>query len=171
LAWIKTERQGEESSKILWDLPQYTRGFGYDIGCGPAKAYSHMIGIDNRKDTSMFGIPMEPDLTVPDAANLSILASGQADFVYSSHLLEHIQDYKAALTEWWRLLKVGGYMTLYLPHADFYPNIGKDGANPDHKHDFRPKDIIRAMKEIGTWDLVECQERNGTGCDGRVPLG
>lgn len=167
MAWKREEQQGNESMKCLWDLPQYTRGFGYDIGCGPAKAYSHMIGIDNRKDTAMFGIPMEPDLTVPDATNLSILADDKADFVYSSHMLEHVVDYKGALKEWWRLIKVGGYMTLYLPHKDFYPNIGKEGANPDHKHDFMPKDIIRAMKEIGTWDLVECQERNGEGCDGR----
>ena len=81
MAWIKEEQQGSESSKILWDIPQYTRGFGYDIGCGPAKAYSHMIGIDNRADTQMFGIPMEPDLTVPNAADLSILASEKADLV------------------------------------------------------------------------------------------
>ncbi len=167
MAWSLQEEQGSESSKIIWELPQYTRGLGYDIGCGPAKAYAHMIGVDNRKDTTMFGIQMNPDLTVPDATDMSILASEKADFVYSSHLLEHLPDWKAALREWWRLLKVGGYLTLYLPHKEFYPNIGKEGANPDHKHDFAPRDIIREMKLIGYWDLVENQDRNGKGCDGR----
>jgi hypothetical protein len=28
---------------------------------------------------------------------------------------------------------------LYLPHRDLYPNIGTEGANPDHKHDFVPE--------------------------------
>ncbi len=168
MVWKRDETQGSESSKILWDLPQFTRGFGYDIGCGSAKAYAHMIGIDNGKDTAMFGIQMEPDLKVPDACDLSILADGKADFVYSSHLLEHLEDYKKALGEWWRLLKVGGNLVLYLPHKDFYPNIGVDGANPDHKWDLLPKDLIYAMNAIGdSWDLIECQDRNGVGCDGR----
>lgn len=82
------------------------------------------------------------------------------DFVFSSHLLEHIQDYRTALKEWWRIIRPGGHLCLYLPHKDFYPNIGQPGANPDHKHDFLPSDIIEAMKEVGYWDLLENQERN-----------
>jgi hypothetical protein len=83
------------------------------------------------------------------------------DFIFSSHLLEHIKDHEKALREWWRVLRPGGHLCLYLPHKDFYPNIGTDGANPDHVHDFHPDDIIAAMKKIGGWDLVENQERNG----------
>src|ERR1035437_1862870 len=158
--WKRENPQGAEAGKIMWELVPYTRGVGFDIGCGPYKAFSHFIGIDNRKDVALFGIPMEPDLTIPDATNMEIFASEKYDFMFSAHLLEHIDDYKKALSEWWRLIKVGGHLCLYLPHADFYPNIGKEGANPDHKHDFRPKDIIHAMKEIGTWDLLENQERN-----------
>lgn len=154
-----------ESKKICWDIVPYTRGLGLDIGCGPTKAFDHFIGIDSRKDTGMFGIQMNPDLTVPDACDLSLFADGKYDFAFSSHLLEHIEDYKAALAEWWRILKVGGYLCLYLPHKDYYPNIGVEGANPDHKHDFLPRDIIDAMKELApSWDLLENQERNGQGC-------
>ena len=81
------------------------------------------------------------------------------DFVYSSHTLEHVEDYKAALREWWRVVKFNGYLVLYLPHKALYPNIGEDGANPDHKHDFLPEDVISAMPD--GWDLLECQDRNG----------
>lgn len=163
--WIAHGPEGQESKKIAWELVPYTRGLGLDIGCGPVKAFDHFFGIDNRKDTTLFGIPMNPDLTVPDASDLSLFADAKYDFAFSAHLLEHIKDYKTALAEWWRVLKVGGHLCLYLPHKDYYPNIGKEGANPDHLHDFLPRDIIDAMKEIApSWDLLENQERNGKGC-------
>jgi ADP-heptose:LPS heptosyltransferase len=52
---------------------------------------------------------------------------------------------------------------LYLPHKLFYPNIGEKDANPDHKHDFLPRDIEDVMIEIGHsgWDLLENEDRNG----------
>ena len=160
MTWRKEAPQGSESAKVRWEVVPYTRGLVLDIGCGPHKGFSHWIGIDNRNDTRMFGIEMNPDLTVPDATKLPMLASCAYDSVFSSHLLEHVEDYKAALREWWRLVKPGGYLVLYLPHKSFYPNIGTDGANPDHKHDFLPSDIVEEMREIGGWDLVENQERN-----------
>ena len=52
-------------------------------------------------------------------------------------------------------------MALYLPHKLYYPNVGQPGANPDHKHDFMPADIINAMQKIGGWNLIEREERNG----------
>ena len=162
MVWKATDPQGAETAKIRWELVPYTRGIGYDIGCGPYKAFGHFIGIDNRKDTQLFSIAMDPDLTVPDACHLPMLASAHADFVYSSHTLEHIKEHLKALREWWRILKPGGHLCLYLPHKKFYPNIGTEGANPDHVHDFAPEDIIEAMKMVGGWDLVECQERNET---------
>jgi hypothetical protein len=49
---------------------------------------------------------------------------------------------------WWSLLKVGGHLCLYLPHRDLYPNIGTEGANPDHKHDFVPRTSSRLWSSI-----------------------
>lgn len=160
MVWKATDPQGDETAKVRWELVEYTRGLGYDIGCGPCKAFPHFIGIDNRKDVQMFGIAMDPDLTVPDASHLPMLSSAHADFVYSSHTLEHIKDHEKALREWWRILKPGGHLCLYLPHKEFYPNIGQPGANPDHAHDFMPQDIIDAMTKIGGWDLLVNQDRN-----------
>ena len=160
MVWRKEDPQGDEASKVRWDTVPYTRGLGLDIGCGPMKLWPQCIGVDNRKDTGMFGIQMNPDITIPDATSIAIFASGTFDYVFSSHTIEHIPDYKTALKEWWRLVKDGGYLLLYYPHKNFYPNIGQDGSNPDHKHDFLPEDIISAMKDIGGWDLVANEERN-----------
>jgi len=159
MVWRRDDPCGDETGKIRWELPQYTRGRGLDIGCGPSKGFPHFIGVDNYTDTQLFGIQMKPDV-VSDCTKLDVFGSASMDFVYSSHLLEHVVDPKATLKEWWRLIKPSGYLVLYLPHKLFYPNIGEEGANPDHKSDFMPEDIVSFMKEIGSWDLVRNEDRN-----------
>lgn len=158
--WRAEDPQGNESGKMLWELVPYTRGFGLDIGCGPHKGFPHFVGVDNRKDSSLFGIAMNPDITVPDAAKLDKFADGSCDFIFSSHLLEHMDDYKTAIKEWWRLVRVGGHLCLYLPHKDLYPNVGTPGANPDHKHDFVEQDILDVMDEFPDWDLRRNEQRS-----------
>jgi len=159
MVWKADGPQGNEAGKVMWELPQYTRGLVLDIGCGPHKAFPHFYGVDNRKDTELFKIQMNPEMTVQDASELPLCGTKHFDAVFSSHLLEHIEDYKKALKEWWRVIKVGGHLCLYLPHKDFYPNIGQPGANHDHKHDFVPKDILDAMDGY-SWDLVRNEDRN-----------
>lgn len=163
MTWDPEAPQGAESEKIKYRIVPYTRGRGIDLGCGPKKAFPHFIGVDNCVDTKLFGTPIEPDIRIEDCRKLPF-ESVSLDFVFSSHLLEHAEDHHGALTEWWRTLKVGGYLVLYLPHADLYPNIGEPGANPDHKHDFRPADIRRAMASVAEhtrsgFDLVVSEVR------------
>lgn len=157
--WRREDPQLNEVGKMLWELVPYTRGFGLDIGCGPHKAFPHFIGVDNRKDTELFQIQMNPDLTLPDGTKLPMFANESCDFIFSSHMLEHVEDYKSALREWWRLVKVGGHLCLYLPHKDLYPNIGQPGANKDHKHDFTEQDIIDALDEFD-WDCLRNEKRD-----------
>lgn len=160
MVWKIDAKEGNEAAKIRWELVPYTRGFGYDLGCGMDKAFPHFIGIDDGTDKELFERPIRADLTM-DCERLDKFASQSADFVFSSHLLEHIEDFKAALRDWWRVVKVGGHLCLYLPHKSFYPNIGQPGANKDHKHDFLPADIVDSMYGMPDgWDLVENQERN-----------
>lgn len=161
MVWRKDGPQCHEVAKIRWELVPYTRGRGLDLGCGPEKGFPHFRGIDSNVDEKMFGIAATgADFIIPTCEVLEDFATGSQDFVFSSHLLEHIEDYRAALKEWWRVLKQGGHLCLYLPHKELYPNIGADGANPDHKHDFMPQDIVDAMLKIGGWDLVRNEDRN-----------
>jgi ADP-heptose:LPS heptosyltransferase/SAM-dependent methyltransferase len=171
--WRPDDPQGNEIRKVLWEIIPYTQAAGVnpkdyktrvlDLGCGPHKALPHFVGVDNCIDNTLFGIKFTPDVTVDTCERLPDFVDGSADAIVSSHLLEHIEDHVGALADWWRLLKPAGHLCLYLPHRDFYPNIGTEGANPDHKHDFVPADIVAAMRTAGAsgWDLLECQERNG----------
>jgi ADP-heptose:LPS heptosyltransferase/predicted SAM-dependent methyltransferase len=166
MVWRLGDPQGQESAKVRFDIVPFTRGVGLDIGCGTEKVFPHCIGVDNGHHFGKSGA----DLMLRDAVDLQIFNDNYMDFVFSSHLLEHIEDTHAALREWWRVVKEGGYLILYLPHKEFYPNVGTIGANPDHKHDFLPDDIINVMREIGAeFDLVVNEERdtdNGMGAHG-----
>ena len=159
MVWSLETSNGNETAKIRWELPEYTRGRVLDLGCGTNKGFPHFIGVDNGHH-EQFGYKITPDVAVKTCEDLSVFANQSCDAVYSSHLLEHIENTKAALKEWWRVLKNGGHLCLYLPHKSFYPNIGEKGANPDHKHDFLPEDIVAVMREIGSWDLVRNEDRS-----------
>ncbi len=158
--WTAENSQGAESLKIKWDIVPYTRGTGLDLGCGPVKPFPHFIGIDNNVDANIFNSEASARSLTANCEKLKIFANESMDFVFSSHLLEHIHDWEAALKEWWRVIKVGGYLVLYLPHASHYPRIGQPGSNPDHKHDFLPADITRGMEGAGCWDLAVNEDRN-----------
>lgn len=148
MTWLPNAPQGHESEKVKLDVLRYCTSGGLDIGCGPSKVWPHFVGVDSGKDTDLFGIQMKPDIVVADASRMKLFADESMGCVFSSHTLEHIENHIAALKEWWRLVKVGGHLVLYLPHKDLYPNIGQPGANPDHVHDFLPQDIVDAMHLI-----------------------
>lgn len=161
MTWRAQDPQGQESAKVRHELVPYVRGRCLDIGCGAEKVWPHFVGVDSFKDVHLFGTPVKADINA-DAEDLAVFGSEQFDCVFSAHTLEHIEDYRGALKEWWRLVRPGGTLILYLPHRDLYPRIGQPGANIDHKHDFSPEDIVQAMASAkGGWDLERNEVREG----------
>jgi len=161
VVWRAEDPQGNEAGKVRWDIVPFTRGRGLDLGCGGHKAFPHFRGVDNLHHAYAYGQRFRPDIEVETCEKLTDFASDSQDFVFSSHLLEHIEDWRAALEEWWRVIRVGGHLVLYLPHKELYPNIGEPGANPDHKHDFLPQDIVDGMTAIAPdWTLLVRQTRD-----------
>jgi ADP-heptose:LPS heptosyltransferase/predicted SAM-dependent methyltransferase len=187
MVWKIDGPLGNESGKIKWEITKWTRGRGLDLGCGLQKTYPHFIGVDNGKDRQLFGQAVNADVWVESAADLPMFASGSMDFVFSSHLLEHIplertdprtfpdpiqralaekmiiEKHTAleALKEWLRVLKNDGYLVLYVPDEDDYPKVGEPGANPDHCWNVSYDKVVELMKKTGHgWDLVDFQKRN-----------
>jgi ubiquinone/menaquinone biosynthesis C-methylase UbiE len=91
-----------------------------------------------------------------DAQLLRGLEDESFDFVYSSHLLEHLPDVELAINNWWRVLKPGGYLLLYLPHRDLYEKKTTlpSRFNEDHVHFFLP-DKDEAPDTIGVVPLLQ----------------
>lgn len=155
MTWSLETSNGYESKKIKYLLPQYTRGRVLEIGCGKEKAYDHFIGYDSGHH---FG-KAAADVT-GDAADLSLFADESFDAVFSSHVLEHMADMGAALKEWSRVIKVGGFLCLYVPSANLYPKVGEEGANPDHKADIYPETLTEMVSHTpGAWIQQEFEER------------
>jgi predicted SAM-dependent methyltransferase len=141
MVWRIDDPQGNEAGKVKYELVRYTRGIGLDMGCGPRKAFPHMIGVDSGKDTELFGIAMKPDVVCDAADPASVrhnFGAASVPYVFSSHMLEHVEDYEATLQAWWELIYTGGYLILYLPHADLYPRMGERWREP------RPQARLRA---------------------------
>ena len=162
MVWDKEDftSNGREVDKCRERLKKYCKGIGLDIGCGSMteekgypqenKIVPHAIGFD-KGYTNVRG----------SAEKIPWFTNESLDFIFSSHLLEHIEEYHTALEEWWRVLKVGGMLVLYLPHSDFYPRINTGLGNPDHKNDFKPSDILGACQALKfNFDIVHIQEHN-----------
>lgn len=163
MVWKREDPQGNEAGKIRWELPKYTRGQVLDIGCGGTKAFPHFIGLDSGKDIQLFGHQFRPDVWITDAQDLSIFATESCDAVFSSHLLEHIEpkDVVKTLREWFRVVKVGGHVLLYLPDETLYPKVGEEGANPDHRWNVSYLKLMEMMQATGChWDLIDWQRRD-----------
>lgn len=162
MTWRLDGPQMNEAQKVLWDLIPFTRGLGVDLGCGGSKAYNHFIGVDNLTDTKLFGTPMQPDVVVKTCEKLDLFASGSFDFVFSSHLLEHISDYKAALREWWRLIRPEGHLVLYLPHKDLYPRIGTKEEKEEWEEWAKKYQVVEGkIPAKAIYDLANFRETQG----------
>lgn len=121
-------------------LLKYCQGQGLDLGCGNVKIKPDAIGIDLHS----------PVADMPrDARKLDYYESEQFDYVYSSHLLEEIQDTVPTLKEWLRVIKPGGNIILYQIVESRYFPIGHPNCNGSHKHHFTRDDLRNALEDLG----------------------
>ena len=98
------------------------QGRGIDIGCGPDPLNPQVRRFDQADG---------------DANRISDFIKEEFDFVYSSHCLEHMHDPRAALAEWWKLVRPSGHLLFLVPDEDLYEQgVFPSRFNPDHKATF-----------------------------------
>lgn len=121
---------------------KYCKGKGLDIGCGNDILFTKDFKIDVTPFDQIYGHG--------DATFLQNVQSNAYDFVHSSHCLEHIEDLKACIKNWWRVIKPGGYLLLLLPERELYEKKKTLPSrwNQDHKHFFL-LDFYEAPHTIG----------------------
>jgi SAM-dependent methyltransferase len=118
-------RESEKSKKI-WKKGgiEYLalKGDGIDIGCADCPILSSVKCFDQKDG---------------DANHITKYINKQFDFVYSSHCLEHMNNPRQVILEWWKLVKIGGYIFFTVPDEDLYEQgVFPSRFNPDHKHTF-----------------------------------
>ena len=122
---------------------KYCQGKGLDIGFGGDIIVPSATGWDFEHG---------------DAQYLNGLKDETFDFVYSSHTLEHVYDAEVSLKNWFRVLKKGGYLILYLPHRDFYEKKDKlpSRFNDNHLRYF----LIEKEELPDTYGIIPLLERS-----------
>jgi len=100
---------------------KYLKGKGLDIGCGKSVICANATPWDIANGDG-------------DAELLTGIPDASQDFIYASHVLEHLKHPRLALQNWWSRLRGGGFLLLSVPEEDsyekgFWPSLG----NPDHK--------------------------------------
>jgi SAM-dependent methyltransferase len=66
------------------------------------------------------------------------------DAVFSSHCLEHVENARAAVNEWFRVLKTDGFLVLCVPHQHLYERKSTPPSmwNPDHRRFYTPATLL-----------------------------
>lgn len=140
---------------------QYCRGCGLDLGCGGNEPDAHYHREDKITPLAI-GVDLAQTNLTGNAADLYWFRNGVFDYVFSSHLLEHLERPKAALKEWLRVLKPGGFLVLYLPLTGHYPDPGQPGANQEHKWALNPTIILGWLRDSKVpHKIVKIAERIG----------
>lgn len=100
-----------------------------------AKKYCKGKGVDiGASDWLLEGAkPIEDN--IDENAYRILEDNNSLDYVFSSHLLEHLSDPDRAINEWGRKLKSGGILFMYLPHPSCHmwrsENLEYHLWNPD----------------------------------------
>ncbi len=132
----------------------YCNGYGYDIGFNNEEwKLPDAIGIDSNLNNG-YDANILPDLEV--------------DYIYSSHCLEHVDNWITTLEYWISKIKVNGILFLYLP--DFSQKYWRPWNNKKHKHCFTPeilyeflvdhkmKNIYKSGIDLNNSFMIVCQK-------------
>ena len=151
---------------------QVTRGRALDFGCGVGRLTQALGGAFDRCD----GVDIAPSMVelarewnahgdrctyhVNDRDDLSLFPDGTFDFVYTAHVLQHMEPRfsRRYVDEFFRLLAPGG-MALFEMVTE--PVVGATEALPDDA--FRAELTVDAVPEIlqpGEHALVDVRVRN-----------
>jgi SAM-dependent methyltransferase len=134
---------GAAAHGILRQAQKLCRGDGVDIGAGfwplPGAAPVDLVRGEGYGKT------------------LDDFADNSLNYVFSSHCLEHIDNWQEALLQWVAKLRAGGIILLYLPHPDcaiWHP--GSPFVNDQHKWSPTPEiikqSLARLQCEIASFD-------------------
>jgi SAM-dependent methyltransferase len=127
---------GGSSHAISRDALKLCQGQGIDIGAG-LWPLPGAVPVDIWRGSGV-------ERSIADFEN------GSLDYVFSSHCLEHIENWREALAEWVKKLKPDGTIFLYLPHPEcaiWHPNSPFVGDG--HKWIPTPEILSRALEDLG----------------------
>jgi GT2 family glycosyltransferase/ADP-heptose:LPS heptosyltransferase len=110
-----------ETTKFKHLVERWCTGKGIDIGCHRDPLNTECIAFDDDP---------WPEVTVLGDARKLPFRAEYFDYVFSSHLIEDVDDTEALLAEWVRVVKLGGRIVVACPYPGRFT-----GFNAEHVHD------------------------------------
>lgn len=136
------QTQGNASQFAIPFAKHFCQGEGLDIGCKEldwAFPGATCIDIDFEDPWEAFNLPDK-----------------KYDYIFSSHCLEHLDNWVSALDYWTEHLKEeGGVLFLYLPHYD--QEYWRPWNNRKHIHCLFPEVIVDYLKNCGYINILYSQ--------------
>jgi len=131
-------------------------------------------GYDNPDDKSAIPGAIGIDLNYPgyDGTRLPF-DDDTVDCVFSSHCLEHILCDHAAIRDWYRVLKTGGFIVCIVPSQALYEKrrFLPSPWNTDHKRFYTPSSLAESFEKalkVNSYRLRHMAE-NDAGFDYNIP--
>jgi SAM-dependent methyltransferase len=135
----------------------YTRAL--DLGCGTgygahelARTARHVVGIDPAREAIGYAKRnfASPNSTFLQASALALpFANGAFDLVTAFEVIEHLQDWRALLSEARRVLAPAGVFLVSTPNKLYYAESREfEGPNPYHEHEFEFEEFRSALEEF-----------------------
>ena len=127
---------GGASHAIFSVALKHCQGTGVDIGAGlwPFPG----------------ALPVDLERGIGSGRSIADFDDVSLDYVFSSHCLEHIKNWRQSLAEWVKKLRPGGTLFLYLPHPEcaiWHP--GSPFVGDGHKWIPTPEIIKKAVRDLG----------------------
>lgn len=132
ITYPKFQAEGNAAQFAIPYAKQVCKGKGVDIGCG--------------KVEWSFPGSKPIDFTLGFEYHAFNLPDMDYDYIFSSHLLEHLEKWVEAISYWTDCLKKGGVLFLYLP--DYSQEYWRPWNNPKHKSVIQPSVIYDYMKHL-----------------------
>ena len=129
------------TSQIQKIIP-YCGGVGIDVGAGGRTLYPTTITVDH-----FFGHTLLAD------GHYLPFKPKSADFVFSCHCLEHLDNPLTALNEWVRVSRK--WTIVLLPDVRYIDRIGSGGEDPEHKIDFTIQSVFKLIQKVRAAEIWE----------------
>jgi len=124
-------------------------GFFERYCSGPVVLDIGYSGYDNPDGRTALPRATGIDLDFPGYDGLHLpFADDSVDTVFSSHCLEHVSEEQQAIREWFRVLKIGGFLVCFVPHQALYEKRNQLPSrwNGDHKRFYTPASLMTAFE-------------------------
>lgn len=135
---------GEESRKTWYE--KYHNGFfnKFMSGCGVDIGYKGYLENVNPILPTAIGLTLEDY----DGVNLPFDTNSQS-YVYSSHVLEHIENRAEVIKDWFRVLKPNGFVICTVPHQWLYERKESKPSkwNEDHKIFYTASNLCKEFED------------------------